>query len=226
MHGAIGPPSAVFLALTIVGGGSLSGAELNGRVRLTNKGQPAAGEVAHAVVYYFPDGGPTAPPAAEQTIVTRNKEFSPRVLTVTPGTPVRFPNLDPILHNVFSPSPANTFDVGLYREGPGEAVVLRNPGLVRLYCNVHHAMVAYVLVLETPHVASPDAQGRFRLSDLPAGEGELAVWHERTATWKAALTLPLRETLDIEIEITRRRVPPHLNKLGKPYTRTRRGDYD
>lgn len=70
---------------------------------------------------------------------------------VPAGSTVRFPNQDSILHNVFSVSRANRFDLGLYRRGEGKSATFRQPGVVRVFCNVHHSMVAYVVVVETPH---------------------------------------------------------------------------
>ncbi len=117
-----------------------------------------------AVVYYEPvvARSRSAPPAEPFVMATRQKEFVPRMLAVPRGSRVRFPNEDPILHNVFSVSPDNGFDLGLYRKGPGKERTFDKPGLVRVFCNVHHGMVAYLLVLDTPFYASPDGRRQLR----------------------------------------------------------------
>jgi plastocyanin len=148
------------------------------------------------------------------------KEFDPRVLIVTPGTAVRFPNVDPILHNVFSVSGDNSFDLGLYRKGPGESYTFGEEGVVRVFCNVHHSMVGYVLVLGTEHPVRPDKDGRFDLSDLAEGEGDLVVWHERAEEpVRVKLTLPHEGEVDLSLKMSRARVPTHLNKVGRNYAR-------
>ena len=64
------------------------------------------------------EGGPGPVPAPRhETITTKGKAFSPRLLVVPPGSTVTFPNGDTIRHNVFSLSEGNAFDLGLYGEG-------------------------------------------------------------------------------------------------------------
>ncbi len=200
-------------------------AELHGRVVLTRgEGGKALREVGSAQVYFTPDeaAAPSAP-AEPFEIVTARKEFVPRVLAVPVGSTVRFPNRDAILHNVFSVSGRNRFDLGLYRRSDGESVTFEHPGLVRVFCNVHHSMVAYVLVTETPFATTPDVEGRFHLSGLPAGSGTLTVWHERSEAVSRQITVPASEPLEIRLEASKPRVPRHANKFGKPYARKRSG---
>ncbi len=88
-------------------------------------------------------------------MVTVRKEFLPRVLAVPAGSKVRFPNQDPILHNVFSVSGENRFDLGLYKQGEAKEAHLLQAGMVNVFCNVHHSMVGYIAVLETPFTRAP-----------------------------------------------------------------------
>ncbi len=88
-------------------------------------------------------------------MVTRRKEFVPRVLVVPRGSRVRFPNEDPILHNVFSVSTPQPVRPRPLQGGPGKEKRFEKPGLVRVFCNVHHDMVAYILVLDTPYHTTP-----------------------------------------------------------------------
>jgi plastocyanin len=193
---------------------------LSGTLKLTSAGKPLrAEEAAEAVVYWRPREPVTLEPPAEPLVVTTlRKTFIPRTLPLVVGSRVRFPNADPILHNVFSTTPGNAFDTGLYGTGEGETVTFTQPGLVRIYCNVHQSMVGHILVLDTPHYTRPDRGGRFQL-ELPPGAGELFVWHERATLWRKPLTLEPFSTLEITLDLSRRRVPAHLNKFGKPYRR-------
>ncbi|MCB1554288.1 MAG: hypothetical protein KDJ14_10835 [Xanthomonadales bacterium] len=201
----------------------IGAAELSGQISIASSGQALrSSETTEAVVYFRPTAA-FAPPAALPTtqMATRRKEFVPRVLAITPGTEVRFPNLDPILHNAFSGSPGNIFDTGVYGNGEGSSHVFESAGLVKVYCNVHHSMNATILVLDTPWFTRPDAQGRFRLQDLPEGPGDLVVYHDRTSPWQQRIEVgaTAAEPLQIHLELTRRKVPPHMNKFGKPYGR-------
>ena len=200
-------------------------AEISGSVTLIFKGRPAdraTADLRGVVLTYRPERrAPASPPAGEFEIVTEDKEFRPRVLVVPAGSEVRFPNRDPILHNVFSVSEGNRFDFGLYGRGEGKAVAFEAPGIARVYCNVHHSMVAYVVVLDTPHTARPEEDGSFRLAGLPPGAGTLTAWHERTEEWSGEVEVPAAAPLALRLEVTRPPVPPHLDKHGSVYRRDR-----
>lgn len=158
-------------------------------------------------------------------MATRKKEFQPRTLVVPVGGTVVFPNQDPILHNVFSVSGENRFDLGLYRQGPGKSATFKQPGMVRVFCNVHQSMAAYIAVVDTPFSVSPDGGGAFLLR-IPAGAGKLEVWHEQTDPVVIEIA-PQGDITAVAVRavVTRPRVPQHLNKLGRPYDRGRAG-YD
>jgi plastocyanin len=195
--------------------------ELRGRLQLVGKGGkgPARGsDVRQAFVWYEPASGSAAQLPKTFVMTTREKQFVPRVLTIPVGSRVRFPNEDVILHNVFSVSGENSFDLGLYRRGAGKEQKFDQPGLVRVFCNVHHSMVGYILVLESPYVATPDAEGRFVLTGLPKGPGRLTVWHEQADPASMDVQVPRVEPLAPRLEIVRPRIPSHLNKSGKSYS--------
>lgn len=200
--------------------------DLKGSVLLLAKGGKVVdrgADVRTAVVIWRPAAAVKSV-ATNRTfeMITRQKEFEPRVLTIPAGSSVTFPNADPILHNVFSISEGNRFDLGLYRKGPGKSWTFKNPGLVRVFCNVHHSMVAYIWVLDTPFFTTPDGSGSFTLANLPEGPGTLEVWHEQTDGTKQALRLPRQEPVTLKLEVTKPRVPSHLNKTGQSYNQ--RGD--
>ncbi len=220
--------------------------EITGHIELTGEDGQALPEGRESVIYFEPSGAtpqmnetPTSKTPANKTpaserheIVTVRKDFSPHVLAVQRGSVVAFPNEDPILHNVFSVSGDNRFDLGLFRGGEIRETTFEHPGLVRIFCNVHQSMAASVLVLDTPFFTQPDFSGKFLLplvgltaSATAPLTGKLTVWHERAEPWSREIVLPLTEPLEVSLAVVRERVTPHRNKFGKPY-RTRRGrDY-
>jgi hypothetical protein len=46
-----------------------------------------------------------------------------------------------------------------------------------LGCNIHDNMVAWVVVVETPHYALSDASGKLRIDGVPPGSYRLRSWH-------------------------------------------------
>lgn len=200
---------------------------VEGTIKLTSLGKALrAAETAEAVVYWRALGdkaeAAASTPSKTHVMTTQRKTFMPNVLAITAGDSVRFPNNDPILHNAFSTADGNTFDTGLYGQSDGESFTFAKPGLVRVYCNVHHSMVAHILVLDTPVFVRPDSQGRFRLS-VPPGDGELFVWHERAPLWRRALSVNSTTTVNVDIDLSKRKIPTHLNKFGKSYRRQASG---
>ncbi len=196
-------------------------ARITGTIELSSGRQD---ELSEAVVYFEPRVPvqlvvPTTPLLME----TRGKQFVPRVVAVPVGGKVRFPNADPILHNVFSVSGKNRFDLGLYRSGSGKSWRFDSAGVVRVFCNVHQSMVGYVLVLDTPFYTTADAAGRFKLDIAPDQAGTLHVWHSRAKSWSVDLPAGDR-SVAVRLEVTRKRVPAHRNKHGRSYRR-RRGRY-
>jgi plastocyanin len=193
--------------------------ELRGTLTLTQEGRSVADGVDQAVVFFTP-AKKSKPSASEPVpeMATAKKAFTPRVLVVAVGSKVRFPNLDPILHNAFSVSAGNAFDVGLYGKGPGKAVTFKEPGLVRVFCNVHQQMAGYVLVVDTPYATAPDKRGGFTLQGLPAGPGTLSVWHERGEMQTQQVTVPSTAPLKLSLAVSKPRLPRHLNKFGKAYS--------
>jgi len=165
-----------------------------------------------------------AAPHKPAVMLQKNKTFTPHVLAIPVGSSVAFPNLDPIFHNAFSNYNGQLFDVGLYKPGSSRTVAFQREGIVRVFCNIHPHMSAVIAVLPTPYFAVSDKAGAFEIPNLPPGDYQLHVFHERASP----------ETLDrlirkITVETARLELPPltisesgylptpHRNKYGKEY---------
>jgi plastocyanin len=149
--------------------------------------------VAEAVVSLHSAAAAEAVAGSRAELNQSGSQFVPRVLAVTRGTAVTFPNRDRVRHHVYSFSPAKRFELPLYAGSPAAPVVFETPGLVTLGCNIHDWMVAYVLVLDTPYFGKTDATGEVRL-EAPPGDYVMRVWHEGAGVEQAAVeqavTLP------------------------------------
>jgi plastocyanin len=108
----------------------------------------------------------------------RNENFVPHVLPIVAGTVVEFPNDDSTYHNVFSLSKPKTFNLGRYAAGRSKSVLFDQPGIVRVFCDIHSHMNAFILVFAHRYFALTDDDGRYRLANVPPGSYTLTVWNE------------------------------------------------
>lgn len=165
---------------------------------------PARGRVTDAVVYLtrIPAAAESAlagSPRARAQLAQKQESFVPRVVAVARGRAVDFPNLDPIYHNVFSLSPTKRFDLGKYRQGHSKAVLFDRAGLVRIFCELHAEMEAFVLVVPNHAFAQPGPDGSFELPDLPPGGYELRVWHPDLPEIARTVQIPGRGDARVEL---------------------------
>ena len=117
--------------------------------------------------------GNTTPAVIDQL----DMKFVPRVLAVIVGKTVDFPNNDKTFHNVFSTSEAKKFDLGLYPSGQSRSVNFDKAGVVKILCNVHPNMEAYIVVKNHPYFSVADSRGSFTIKGIPLGKYRVAVWH-------------------------------------------------
>jgi plastocyanin len=108
----------------------------------------------------------------------RNEAFVPHVLAIVAGTTVDFPNNDQTYHNVFSLSQARSFDLGRYATGRSKSIRFDRPGIVRVFCDIHSHMSAFILVFSHRFFAVTDDEGRYVLRDVPPGTYTVIAWNE------------------------------------------------
>jgi plastocyanin len=109
--------------------------------------------------------------------------FVPHVLAASVGQFVVFKNSDPILHTAHAlfTSGQPQFNIGLY-PGKVSRKPLVTPGVVKIICEVHPWMSAYIVVTDHPYYSVTDIYGEYLISDIPAGSYRLKVWHETLGT--------------------------------------------
>jgi plastocyanin len=151
---------------------------LAGTVTLTVR-DAAGAPVAGAVVFLEGGARATAPAGASAVIDQRDKAFVPQVTVVQAGTEISFPNSDAVSHHVYSFARPNAFELPLYKGGTRPKLKFDHPGVVTLGCNIHDAMVGYVVVVETPYFATADEAGRVVLPGVAPGSYVARVWSPR-----------------------------------------------
>ena len=161
--------------------------------------------------------------SAHATMLQKNKIFSPHILAIAAGTYVDFPNDDPIFHNAFSSYNGQLFDLSLYAPGTSKSVRFSREGIVRVFCNIHSSMSAVIVVLPTHYFSTTGRDGTFQIPNVPPGEYQLSVFHER-ATEATLNALARRITIDASTQIPLIVISeagylqmPHNNKYGRTY---------
>ncbi|MEL0169148.1 MAG: methylamine utilization protein [Pseudomonadaceae bacterium] len=134
----------------------------------------AGAPLANAVLLV--DGVPASPQGA-YLMDQVDRQFTPHVLVVPVGAQVEFPNSDDVRHHVYSFSETKPFELRLFKGLEAPPVTFDRPGTVVLGCNIHDAMLGYILITTSPRFAVSDASGRISLPDLPAGRWPVSWWH-------------------------------------------------
>jgi plastocyanin len=131
----------------------------------------------------------------------RRETFVPYVLPVAVGTTVSFPNHDPFYHNVFSLSKAARFDLGRYPAGHLKTVRFDSPGMVRVFCEIHSHMSAFILVFSHRYFASTRRDGSYRIERIPPGEYDVVVWTDGEDRTSRRIRVPPGQTVALDFEV-------------------------
>jgi plastocyanin len=195
---------------------------LRGRLLFTDAGdrpatRPAIGALGaggaavvnrrRSVVYIdtVPRGAFDELPAGRVRMDQRNEQFVPRLLAVTVGTVVEFPNSDTKFHNVFSLSRTHPFDLGRYPPGRTGSQRFDKPGVVRVFCDIHSHMSAHIVVLGHPYFAVTDTDDRYAIPNVPAGSYTLRVWSELGEAESRRIAVTAGTGTEVDFQIGRPR---------------------
>jgi plastocyanin len=164
---------------------------------------PAPG-MGGVVVYLIPAASARAAAVAPLSaqIDQRDLQFVPRIIAVSPGSTVSFPNSDPVMHNVFHPSTrAGGFDLGTYPQGEQRSFTFDNEGAYVIFCHVHPEMVAYVVVVASPYRVVTDDKGRFKLDGVVPGTYHLRTWHRRLRTQDRVVSVAANGAVRVDLTL-------------------------
>ena len=143
------------------------------------------------------------PPVEQPDVVTvsqRGYQFRPPVVAVPTGANVAFPNRDDEFHNVFSYSSIKRFDLGRFRKDEQSPLVtFDEPGIARVYCEIHKHMRSLVLVLDTPWYTTTDTDGSYSLDDVPAGRYTLRAFLPSERTLESPVTVDAGRTVRLDL---------------------------
>jgi plastocyanin len=167
--------------------------------------RPDAVDRRRAVVYLEPPPRQAFDdvPAGRARMDQRGEQFVPRVLAVTVGTTVDFPNTDTIFHNVFSLARIKTFDLGRYPPRRTGSVTFDRQGIVPVFCDIHSNMSAYILVFNHPFFALTEPDGRYSILGVPPGAYTLRVWSELGTVEPRRIVVGDGEVVEMNLQVGR-----------------------
>lgn len=161
-----------------------------------------------------------AAPPVHAAISQIDLSFDPDLIVIPVGSAVDFPNNDSVSHQIYSFSPAKRFQLPLYRGKPYPPVKFDTAGVITLGCNIHDAMLAYIVVTDAPLFGRTDATGAWSVSDVPRGKYRIAVWHPRLrdapAELERELTIGDTDRAELTLQLAKPLRPAPI--VGRPHS--------
>lgn len=192
-------------------------ATVRGTVEIT---RPPDVPPSPALVYIV--GFDEPPPAKPVEVKQVGKRFLPDLVAVTAGGTVSFPNGDPFLHNVFSPTSDRTFDLGSYKKTEARTRTFPRRGVIDVYCNIHPEMSATLVVVPNMRYALTDATGHFQIEHVRAGTWTVFAFSRRAIQPVSAKIVVGGDGI-VETSLELDEAPrdfTHVNKYGEKYRPT------
>lgn len=131
----------------------------------------------------------------------RDCRFVPRTAVLTVGDVIETVNRDHVIHTAHLHG-ALQGNLALPLHGQSITVTTDRAGMITVLCDLHPWMRAFVRVDPHPFHAVSDAHGRFRIADLPPGDHELEIWHERLGRRARTVSLDPGSTDEIDIVLS------------------------
>ena len=163
-------------------------------------------EIRNAVVWLENPPANASWPAQAEKVEMDQKGcvYIPRIVVVPAGGTVDFLNSDRLLHNIHA-TPSN--NVSFNRTQPKNrtiSITFAKPEIVRIVCDLHPWMMSFVVVAAHPFYAITGADGQFVFDNLPPGQYQLQIWHERLGTTSAQVTVGDQQPARVTVEMKAR----------------------
>ncbi len=160
------------------------------------------GSVAKAVVFIegkVKGGKPWPKRKGPYLMVQEECKFkiSPEIYVVQKGAKWRISNNDPVAHNIHSYEMAGRARITMFnKQQPADSVLnetvrIRRPKShgIKLECDQHNFMHEYMFAADNPYYYVTEADGTFKIEDIPPGKYTLVVWHPVLGEKKASIEI-------------------------------------
>ena len=152
----------------------------------------------------------TPVPSTAVTIDQTGCVYAPRMVGIRVGQVLQVKNNDALLHNVHGISAHdNGFNIGQPMAGMVNQFKPKNEEIMlRLKCDIHSWMTAYIGVVPHPYFAVSDDGGAFQIVNVPAGTHTLQTWHERYGPLSQTVRVAAGGTATVEFTYAGTEPPP------------------
>jgi hypothetical protein len=145
-------------------------------------------------------------PTGTVTLLNNHCMFEPRVQGASVGQQLKIASNDPILHNTHpqvNDTSATLYNIALPYKGFSVVKPLPPvPELIRVKCDVHEWMRAWIWEFDHPYYAATDEDGRFKLPDVPPGTYTIVAWHEVMGQKEASVTVSAGKPVTVDFTFT------------------------
>ena len=199
-------------------------AKINAGKRVVQESVVASADGSLSNVFVTLDGAFPQTPVPTQPVVIdqRGCIYLPRMVGARVGQMLEVKNSDPLLHNVHSlTSRGNSFNVGQPQAGIVYRYRLKDEELMlRIKCDVHSWMTAYVGIVSHSYFAVSGDAGAFEIANVPPGTHTVRTWHERYGVLTQTVRVRAGVTTTVEFAYTDTEKPPTagLRDLAVPAT--------
>ena len=138
------------------------------------------------------------PPVLDQ----KNCEYHPYAQIIPVNTTLEITNSDDVLHNIKTKGGSKTsFNMAQPKFKRKLTYDFKNPEIVQVECNVHGWMNAIIVVEDNPYDALTDANGSFKITDVPPGKYTVKVWHSKLGEQTKEVTVSPKEEVKVAFEM-------------------------
>jgi hypothetical protein len=131
--------------------------------------------------------------------------YKPRVVGARVGQTLRVRNGDNLLHNVHSDSTkGNAFNFAEPVKGMQRDITLKDEEMLRIGCDVHRWMTAWVGIVSHPYFAVSDGSGMFTIANVPPGKRTITAWHESFGTLTKSVEVKAGQAATVDFVYTQK----------------------
>ena len=154
------------------------------------------------------------------TIDQSDLQFSPKHTIVPVGSTVNFSNQDMEVHNIYSKSLNNQFNLGAMSSGVVKTISLLQAGPIVLRCNLHKDMMGTIFVVPNGYFTQPDKQGKYEFNEVKSAGYIMQAWAPHLAPGDVEANLKSAdlngEDKTIDFDIKTASLPGELHDMVDP----------